>query len=356
MYAPSAVPVSVIIPVYNCEATVERAIASALRQGPEAHEIIVVDDASTDRSPAIVETLAKRDRRVVPIRLPGNGGVGLARNVGLANATGDWVAVLDADDWFRPERLRTMLLASKGLDADLLCDNLRLFDHSLGREVGVTRFGSRRSATPITVQMLFDLDHALRRHHLGLTKPMVRAAFLKDSGLVYDSRFHVGEDFLFLAEAVLNRARAFILPSADYVYVHRIAPSTRLVSPQSRADTGFSDIRRSCSYLAGRYWNRMDRRGRRGLARKRRSISDWILYMELLGAVRERQLRKAIKIVARRPAILAIKIVTIRNRLLDLAMILRSGLRLWTSARRPQRRRSFLFWKLRGKLRDTISN
>lgn len=341
MVAPTISAVSVIIPVYNCEATIERAISSALDQGSEIAEVIVVDDGSTDNTGPIVATLAQSDSRITSIRLPGNAGVSVARNTALANVSSDWVAVLDADDWFRPDRLRKMLLASKCLNADLVCDNLRLFDHALGREVGVTRFGFGATAMPITVEMLFDLDHAFRRHHLGFTKPMVRMAFLKNKNITYNPRFRVGEDFLFLAEAVLSGARAFILPSADYVYVHRVAPSTRTVAPQSRADTGFADIRRSCSYLLGRYWGRMNRRERRGLARKRRSISDWVLYTELLGAVRRSDLPTAIKIIRRRPLVLTVKIFTVRNRLLDLAMILRSRSGLRGPVQRPHPERFY---------------
>ena len=319
--------VSVIIPAYHCEATIEKAVSSALGQSIRAIEVIVIDDGSRDRTPQIVAELAQVDDRIVPIALPENVGVGAARNVGLAKASGAWVAVLDADDWFQPDRLRTMLAAAERLDADLVCDNLRVFDHALRHVVGVTRFGARRSATPLAVRRMFELDHAFRRHNLGFTKPMVRTEFLRREGITYDPRFRVGEDFLFLAEALLHGARAFMLPSADYVYVHRIAPSTRTVAPNSRAGTGFADICRSCAYLLGKYWRGMSRRERRALARKRKSISDWLAYMNLLAALRNKDFRQAISILKRRPTIAAIKIYTTRNRILDLMMIGRARMR-----------------------------
>lgn len=320
-FASRPADVSVIIPAYNCEATIRKAVSSALGQSIRTIELIVVDDGSLDRTPQIVKALARADDRIIPIVLPENVGVGAARNIALAKASGAWVAVLDADDWFRPDRLRTMLAAAERLDADLVCDNLRVFDHALGHVVGVTRFGARHSATPLTTRRAFEMDHAFRRHNLGFTKPMVRAAFLKREGVAYDPRFRVGEDFLLLAEALLHGARAFILPSADYVYVHRIAPSTRTVAPNSRAGTGFADICRSCAYLLGKYWRGMSRLERRALARKRKSISDWLAYMELLAALRNKNFRQAISILKRRPTIPAIKIYTMRNRGLDLMMI-----------------------------------
>jgi len=324
--------ISIIIPAYNCEATIRKAVSSALGQSIRAIELIVVDDGSRDRTPQIVKELARADDRIISIVLRENVGVGAARNAGLAKASGAWVAVLDADDWFRPDRLRTMLAAAEQLDADLVCDNLRLFDHALGYIVGVTQFGSRRRATPITMRRIFELDHALRRHNLGFTKPMVRTAFLKREGITYDPRFRVGEDFLFLAETLLHGARAFILPNADYVYVHRIAPSTRTVAPYSRAGTGFADICGSCAYLLGKYWRGMSKLERRALARKRKSISDWLAYMEMLVALRNKKFRKAIAILKRRPTIPLIKIYTMRNRILDLMMIRRARMRRYWMA------------------------
>lgn len=324
--------ISVVIPAYNCEATIRKAVSSAVGQSLRAIELIVVDDGSRDRTPQIVTELARADDRIIPILLPENVGVAAARNIALARASGTWVAVLDADDWFRPDRLRTMLAAAERLNADLVCDNLRLFDHVLKYVVGVTQFGARNRATPITIRRMFELDHALRRHNLGFTKPMVRTAFLERNGISYNPQFRVGEDFLFLAEAVLHGARAFVVPSADYVYVHRIAPSTRTVAPNSRAGTGFSDICRSCTYLLGRYWRGMSRLERRALARKRKSISDWLAYMELLAALRNKKFREAIAIWKRRPMIPLIKIVTTQNRILDLMMIGRTrARRYWAS-------------------------
>ncbi|MTK64138.1 MAG: glycosyltransferase [Methanobacterium sp.] len=317
----SLLRVSVIIPAYNCENTVETAIRSALGQTVRDIELIVVDDGSRDRTRPIVTSLAAADPRIKFIPLAYNVGVSAARNIALANAAGNWVAMLDADDWFRPDRLENLLAAAERLDADLVCDNLRLFDHALGRVVGGTHFGARHAATPMTVRQLFDLDHAFRRHHLGFTKPMIKTAFLKDKNISYDCRLRVGEDFLFLAEIILNGANAFILPTAGYVYVHRIAPSTRAVAPNSRAGTGFADICRSCHYLLGKYWKKMNKEERRSLSRKRKSVTDWMAYREALTAFHAKDFRKMIDITRRHPMVAVVKFFTVRNRIHDLLMI-----------------------------------
>ena len=93
---------SVIIPVYNGAATLARALDSVLTQSCPAHEIIVVDDGSTDRTSIVVSAYADQVHYVYQP----NTGVSAARNFGVQNATGDWLAFLDADDWFYPDRLR----------------------------------------------------------------------------------------------------------------------------------------------------------------------------------------------------------------------------------------------------------
>ena len=93
---------SVIIPVYNGAATLARAVDSVLDQSYPAHEIIVVDDGSTDRTSVVASSYADQ----VHYAYQPNAGVSAARNFGAQIASGDWLAYLDADDWFYPDRLR----------------------------------------------------------------------------------------------------------------------------------------------------------------------------------------------------------------------------------------------------------
>ncbi len=93
---------SVVIAAYNAEQTLVRAIRSVLDQTWPAHELIVVDDGSTDGTLALARSFGER---VVCVHQP-NAGVSAARNAGAERATGDWLAFLDADDWYYPDRLR----------------------------------------------------------------------------------------------------------------------------------------------------------------------------------------------------------------------------------------------------------
>jgi len=96
---------SVIIPAYNAEQTVRRAIASCLEQSYPAAEIIVVSDGSKDRTLAAVREAGDR---IICIELEKNNGPAYARNTGMDRATGDYIAFLDADDTWHRDKLQIL--------------------------------------------------------------------------------------------------------------------------------------------------------------------------------------------------------------------------------------------------------
>ena len=111
---------SVILPCYNGEAFLARAMDSALQQSFRDLEIVLVDDGSKDGTPAICDDYAARDDRVRVIH-QANAGLSAARNAGMAIATGEYLAFLDADDWLVPDAYERMLRAMDEHDADCAC-------------------------------------------------------------------------------------------------------------------------------------------------------------------------------------------------------------------------------------------
>ncbi|MGE6353886.1 glycosyltransferase family 2 protein [Flavobacterium sp. NPDC079362] len=119
--------VSVIIPMYNSEVTIEGCINSVMRQTYRGEmEIIIVNDGSRDRSQEIVESLIENNRSKILIKLfnKENGGVSSARNVGMRNANGNFIALLDSDDFWAFNKLeRQMEIFSKYPEIDFLGTN-----------------------------------------------------------------------------------------------------------------------------------------------------------------------------------------------------------------------------------------
>ena len=126
--------ISVIIPLWNRENDIEKALESVLNQGILNIEIIVSDDGSTDGGCAVVEAFAERDLRIKLIKNPnGNSGLpAVARNLGLTIASGTWIAFLDSDDLMEPSKLVKQLEAAKRNSAEAICTNaLGLLDEKI---------------------------------------------------------------------------------------------------------------------------------------------------------------------------------------------------------------------------------
>lgn len=102
--------VSIVVPAFNAERFLSRTLASAQRQTHNRLEIIIVDDGSTDGTRSIVESIAAQDDRVRIVSVK-NGGVASARNVGIDEAKGEFIAFLDSDDLWHPEKIADQVAA-----------------------------------------------------------------------------------------------------------------------------------------------------------------------------------------------------------------------------------------------------
>lgn len=110
--------ISVVIPVFNVEAYLDKCMASVVQQSYKELEIIVVDDGSTDNSPQICDNWSVKDDRVHVIHKE-NGGLSDARNAGLAVATGSYISFVDSDDWLKPQFMETLMRTLKENNADI---------------------------------------------------------------------------------------------------------------------------------------------------------------------------------------------------------------------------------------------
>ena len=112
--------VSIIMAAYNAEKTIEQAINSVLSQTYTNFELLVVNDCSKDRTAELVKGVAAKDGRVRLISNVKNSGVSYTRKHGLEEANGSWIAILDSDDAWAPEKLEKQIELQNRTNADLL--------------------------------------------------------------------------------------------------------------------------------------------------------------------------------------------------------------------------------------------
>ena len=111
--------VSIIIPAYNLEAYIKKSVLSCIEQSYKNIEIIIVDDGSTDNTWNIIYKMQNLFNNVVAIHKE-NGGVSSARNLGINNATGDYIVFLDGDDWLEKDAI-SYLVNHKNDNESLIC-------------------------------------------------------------------------------------------------------------------------------------------------------------------------------------------------------------------------------------------
>lgn len=117
--------ISVIIPVYNCENLIVGCVNSLLKQSYRDFEVLLINDGSTDGSEDVCKALAEKHSFIKSFTKP-NGGAASARNVGLDNASGDYIAFVDADDTVDVDFLKELYEAAEKNGADLvMCDYIK---------------------------------------------------------------------------------------------------------------------------------------------------------------------------------------------------------------------------------------
>jgi glycosyltransferase involved in cell wall biosynthesis len=235
--------ISVVIPVYNRAHCVAHAIESVIAQTYKDIEIIAVDDGSSDGTAKVLEGFGNRIRL---IRQP-NGGVSAARNTGIRAARGKWVAFLDSDDQWHPEKLERQLGALKKYRAKICftrCINAQ------SESLPDIEFISTTPCEPEIYRAQNALDSVCVSPRHPLIQTMVaEKALLEEAGL-FDESFHAAED----AELIFRLS--FL---SGFIYIDR--PLTTIFENSANSLTYSEELlpmaRRNQSYLrltAQMYW------------------------------------------------------------------------------------------------------
>lgn len=232
----SAPLVSVVIPVYNVAAYVGETLDSVRGQrGVDDIEILVVDDGSTDGTPAEVARHATRDPRIRLVRNAGKKGAAGARNHGLSLAQGEWVAFIDGDDLWEPDNLALKLAAAGQFpDTDLISSdfyNENRFNRTLPRSDWPL---TRQSLLPVwrcnlppddgaaTPCRITDLPiKFIRDEVLGNTGTFMTRRTLLLAANGFDETLEVGEDVHLWIRLAMRLSHMVYVPQPLMYYRHR---------------------------------------------------------------------------------------------------------------------------------------
>ncbi len=183
--------VSVIMPCYNSEKYVSAAIESILRQTYKNWELIVVDNGSKDKSADIIKEYVNKDSRIKMLSIQKNNGPGPARNLAIRHCTGEYVALLDADDIAKNRRLQKQV---NFLESNPTCGAVGGQAHLLNSKKQVIGVAKRPTSwIDIKTKMFF-------RDPFINSSMMVRKKILDRYHIVFQEKFAYAEDYMFWVE------------------------------------------------------------------------------------------------------------------------------------------------------------
>jgi len=207
--------VTVIITIYNREKYLERCARSLLEQTLDNVEFLFIDDASTDNSVSLLETIVgeypKRQEHLHIVRMPKNGGRAVARQKGIDSATGEYVIHVDSDDWVDSNMLELLYVDAKRTGADIVGCNV-MHEYS----------GDQKIFKQTYYDSVEDNIRALLNGKIfpSLCTSLTRTSLIKENGITFPQGIDTGEDLLFNLQLYLHATKIVGIDNPSYHYRH----------------------------------------------------------------------------------------------------------------------------------------
>ncbi|MEL6493918.1 MAG: glycosyltransferase family 2 protein [Cyanobacteria bacterium J06623_7] len=295
------IEVSVIIPAFNTGKYISKAINSALTQTLSNIEVIVVDDCSTDNTVDIVRSF--NDPRLKLILNQQNLGAGGARNRAIAAARGKWIAVLDSDDWYAPQRLEVLVNMAERKQVDFIADDSYLIEE--GTQTPWSTI-IRESGIKVSTIQQFDCADFIMTDiegrpglRLGFTKPLFKRQFLVEHQIKYQN-IRVTQDFWFDIQCFMHGAKFCLVPEPYYFY--RARPGSLVSSDK------IARMKEECLVIAS-FLNRVDYLDhypevRDALNLKLRETQIWLDYYLVVEPLKQRKILVSIRRLLVNPSVI----------------------------------------------------
>jgi succinoglycan biosynthesis protein ExoO len=288
--------VSVIMANYNGADHVAGAVRSVLNQSLASLELILSDDGSTDGGLERARAAAGPDERLRILEGGPRSGPGAARNRAIRAARGEWIAVVDSDDFIHRERLERLLAAAERDGADIVADDLLVFYEDQSRRPHPFLRGRRaKAASWVSASDYVDANIAWAGGAtLGYLKPIVRRAVAGDA-LLYDETVRIAEDFDLIARLLASGARMRIYPELLYFYRKHAGSISHRLSAHDLETILAAHDRLAALAPAGDPMQG-------ALRRRRASLEGMRAFTALVEALKARDWLRAARVAAARPA------------------------------------------------------
>lgn len=209
--------VSIIVPIYNSEEYIDRCIKSILQQTYDRFELILIDDGSTDRSKEICQNYKKIDKRIMAISQK-NGGAGLARNVGLQHATGDYLLFVDSDDWIDVDLLENVVKKIEYYHAEAVVFGWKCEGRGKEKAYQIVQTDTILSGKAI-IEKIIDDDHV---YGGGYTvNKLWDMKKIRENNSLFEKSLFLYEDKVFAISNYIHLNRVLLIPDVYYHYVER---------------------------------------------------------------------------------------------------------------------------------------
>ena len=207
--------VSIIIPVYNAQNSLNRCIDSILRQSYTNFELILVDDGSQDSSGSICDDYAAMDNRIRVIH-KSNSGVSDSRNTAIDHARSTYIQFVDADDWIAPEATGLLVTAATTHSCDMvISDFYRVIDNRIAHKGDIQDEGllNRKEFASYMMEKPADFYYGV------LWNKLYKKDLIEQHHLRMNSKISWAEDFMFNLEYISHTENIYVLRVPLYYYV-----------------------------------------------------------------------------------------------------------------------------------------
>lgn len=243
--------ISVIIPVYNREKLIKNALNSVLKQTiADKIEIICVDDGSTDNTVEVIKNYQKKHENIFLYQQE-NSGPGVARNLGIDKANGEYIIFLDSDDWAPERAYELMLNYIREKDADVVIGRILRKIHGIRNnswffperiEKYFNEYKNKNCSKEYIIPIVTP----------GPTNKIIRTSFLKEHN-IYIPNEKMGEDLIFCLKLFRYAEKIFLLDEVVYMYESNFSNGESLCSQVSSniIASGFRVVQDAFSFFEG---------------------------------------------------------------------------------------------------------